>query len=189
MPFAIENRRRKLESLKKLYPDALNIDVTSKGEQPWVKFSPFYAHGNIPVPLSAHYIAASVESIWQGLKVFESTDIDTAKFFITSMKGLKRTVRKYGRCLGHRAGVHGLQLLSYREARLQIYLPAYRWVLDNCLQQEVAQLEKKNREQLIILLDYETNDDVENLSRPLFHASLIIQYINGQYLTSPTSSQ
>jgi hypothetical protein len=181
MAFAIENKRRKLESLKKLYPDSLIVDVTSKGDQPWVKFSPFYPHRNIPVPLSVNCVAASVESIWQGLKVFESADIDTTKFAITNLKGLKRTVRKYGRCLGHRAGVKGLQLLSYREARLQIYLPAYRWVLDNCLQQELAQLAEKIREQAIILLDYETNDDIENLTKPLSHASLIIKYINGQY--------
>jgi len=181
MPFAIDNRRRKLESLKKLYSDALIIDVTSKSEQPWIKFSPFYPHGNIPLPLSANCFAASVEGIWQGLKVFESDDIDTTKFAISNMKGLKRTVRKYGRCLGHRAGVNGLQLLSYKQARLQIYLPVYQWVLDNCLQQEIAQLEEKNREQLIILLDYETNGDIENLTKPLSHASLIIKYINGQY--------
>jgi hypothetical protein len=181
MPFVIENKRRKLESLKNLYVDSLIVDVTSKGEPPWVKFSPFYPHGNIPVPLSDNCFATSVEGIWQGLKVFENADIDTTKFFIPNLKGLKRTVRKYGRCLGHRAGVNGLQRLSYRQARLQIYLPAYQWVLDNCLQQEITQLKEQNRDRLVILLDYETNADVENLTRPLSHASLIIKYINGQY--------
>lgn len=181
MPFILENKRRKPESLTKLYPESLLVDVTSKGDQPWVKFSPFYPHGNIPVPLSNDCFAASVEGIWQGLKVFEGTDIDTTKFAVSNLKGLKRTVRKYGRCLGHRAGVKGTHLLSYREARLQIYLPAYQWVLDNCLQAEITQLIEKGREQLVILLDYETNADVENLTKPLSHASLIIKYIAGQY--------
>jgi hypothetical protein len=74
-----------------------------------------------------------------------------------------------------------LQLLSYREARLQICLPAYQWVLENCLQSEIARLRKLGGEQLVILLDYETNTEVENLRRPLSHASLIIQYLNGTY--------
>jgi hypothetical protein len=181
MPYVIENRRKKTESLKKLHPDSLLIDVTSKSQQPWIKFSPFYPHGNIPVPLSGNWLAASVEGIWQGLKVFASADIDTTKFLITNLKGLKRSVRKYGRCLGHRAGVNGSQLLSYREARLQIYLPAYLWVLDHCLQAESAQLKAQGSQRLVILLDYETNGDVENLTKPLSHASLIIKYLNGQY--------
>ncbi|MBI3649726.1 MAG: hypothetical protein HY231_01620 [Acidobacteria bacterium] len=74
-----------------------------------------------------------------------------------------------------------MQLLSYREARLQIYLPAYLWVLENCLQQEIAQLKTLSREQLVILLDYETNEDVENLSRPLSHASLLLNYLNAAF--------
>jgi hypothetical protein len=188
MPFVLENRRKKTESLKKLYPDALIVDVTSKGQAPWIKFSPFYPHGNIPVPLSVDCFAASVEGIWQGLKVFESADIDTTKFLITNLKGLKRTVRKYGRCLGHRAGVTGAELLAYREARLQIYLPVYQWILDNCLQSEIAQLQMQGREQLVLLLDYETNSDVENLTSPLSHASLIIKYLNGEYPIANKSS-
>jgi hypothetical protein len=184
MPFAIENRRKKPASLQQLHSGALLVDVTSKAALPWVKFSPFYPHGNIPVPLSVHRFAASVESIWQGLKVFASADIDLTKFYITNMKGIKRSIRKHGPCLGHRAGVGGSHLLSYGEARLQIYLPAYRWVLDNCLQSEIARLRKLGSERMIILLDYETNTEVENLSRPLSHASLIIQYLNGQYPSS-----
>ena len=48
------------------------LDLTSKAAEPWVRFSPFYPHGDIPVPFSAGRTAQSVEGIWQGLKVFES---------------------------------------------------------------------------------------------------------------------
>ena len=69
--------------------------------------------------------AASVEGVWQGLKVFESADVDRRKFEVTSMKGLKRTVRRFGQCLGHRWGAGDWTLLGYREARYRIYLPTY----------------------------------------------------------------
>jgi len=176
MPLIIENRRKKETTLKKNYPDAQIIDLTSKAEQPWIKFSPFYPHGNIPVPFSGDLTAQSVEGIWQGLKVFENHDIDVSKFEITTMRGLKRTVRKYGTVLGHRKGISGDDLLPYYEARLQIYLPAYLWVLENCLQQEVTQLRELSQKQTIILLDYETNTDINNLTKPLSHAGLVKDY-------------
>ena len=81
------------------------LDVTSKGPQPWIQFSPFFPHRNIPIPRSDGYTTASVEGAWQGLKVFESEDIDRSRFRVVDMKGLKRSSRKYGRVLGHRAGV------------------------------------------------------------------------------------
>lgn len=176
MPLIVESRRKKESTLKKNYPEAQIIDLTSKAERPWIKFSPFYPHGNIPVPFSDDLTAQSVEGIWQGLKVFENHDIDPRKFDVTSMKGLKRTVRKYGTVTGHRKGVAGEGLLSYRDARIKIYLPSYLWVLENCLQQEVRQLRELSQAQTILLLDYETNTDINNLAKPLSHAGLVKDY-------------
>ena len=68
----IESKRKSLESLKEKYPDAMIIDVTSKAQDEFVKFSPFYPIGGIPVPFTEGLVAVSVEGIWQGLKVFES---------------------------------------------------------------------------------------------------------------------
>ena len=87
----VQSKRRKIENIQQEFPDAIIVDVTSKGNMPMVKFSPFYPIGNIPVPFSENVYAESVEGIWQGLKVFENEDIDASKFSITSMKGLKRT--------------------------------------------------------------------------------------------------
>ena len=55
------------------------IDVTSKGNEPWVKFSPFYPHGDNPVPFLDR-TAQSVEGIWQALKVFENEDVTRASW-------------------------------------------------------------------------------------------------------------
>ncbi len=179
MTLIIESRRKKPATLLKQYPDSLMLDLTSKGENPWVKFSPFYPHGNIPVPFSPNWVAQSVEGIWQGLKVFESIGIDTGKFEIVTMKGLKRTVRKLGTVKGHAKGVDNEELLSYRDARYQIYLPSYLWVLENCLMGEVARLKTLSATQTVLLLDYETNTDLDNLSKPLSHAGLVKRYCDG----------
>ncbi len=181
MTILVESKRKRIETLARQHPDAVVIDVTSHGLAPWVRFSPFYPHGDIPVPLSPGYVAASVEGIWQGLKVFPTADVDTATFAIANMRGIKRTVRSYGMVRGHRAGVHGTRLLSYREARERIYLPAYRWVLDHCVQDELARLRDLSERHTLILLDFETNSNIDNLMRPLSHAALVGYYLTDQW--------
>jgi hypothetical protein len=181
MAIVVESKHKKIDTIRKQHPEGLIVDVTSRGPKPWLKFSPFYPHGNIPVPFSPGYVSESVEGVWQGLKVFESVDVDVTRFQIRSMKGLKRTVRQYGRVLGHRKGVHGESLLPYREARFQIYLPTYKWMLEHCLQAELDELKRASETQQVVLLDYETNTEVENLSKPLSHASLIVKYLEGDW--------
>jgi len=177
----VHSRRVALERTRQKYPDAAIFDLTSHGVQPWIRFSPFYPHGNIPVPFSPGQVSASVEGIWQGLKVFEHAGIDPSRFAVTSMKGLKRSARAYGRVLGHRKGVDGSILLDYAEARRLIYLPTYYWVLVHCLHDELIQLQEQAEKQTVILLDYETNCDVADLSHPLSHAGLVKRYLEGQW--------
>ena len=177
----IESKRKKLETLQKEYPNAMIIDVTSHAEDEFVKFSPFYPHGGIPVPFTDGILAASVESVWQGLKVFENADVDASLFSNCEMKNLKRTVRKFGRCLGHRKGVGGEELLDYLTARKLIYLPCYKWVLEHDLQRLVKAVSIISKNKPVVLLDYNTNSDINNLKKPLSHASLIKAYIEGNY--------
>lgn len=177
----VENRRTSSATLEKRYPGVTVLDVTSKGEQPWVRFSPFYPHGSIPVPLSPGVVAETVEGIWQALKVFESCDVDASKMSIKNMKGIKRTTRSLGRVLGHRAGLSGDGLLSYLEARKAIYLPSYKWILDNCLTDEVQNIKSLSSQHPVVLLDYETNTDVNDLRRPLSHAGLIKRYLEDDW--------
>lgn len=181
MPYVVASRRVSQASLVKRFGDAPLVDVTSQGPEPWVRFSPFYPHGGIPVPLSPGLTAASVEGIWQGLKVFEQADIDLSKLANTTMRSLKRSVRSFGTVHGHRAGVNGTELLDYATARRRIYLPAYRWVLDHRLQHELAELRRLSTDRTVVLLDYETNTDLNDLSRPLAHAALIVRYLDGTW--------
>jgi O-acetyl-ADP-ribose deacetylase (regulator of RNase III) len=63
MQVAVESRRKKRATVEKAWPGALILDVTSKGEEPWVRFSPFFPHGGIPVPNSPGVFAQSVEGL------------------------------------------------------------------------------------------------------------------------------
>lgn len=178
----IESKRRKAAKILKEYPDAILADVTSHAMDDLVKLSPFYPHGGIPVPFSEGYTAMCVEAIWQGLKVFESADVDVEMFRNGTMKNIKRTVRRFGKPLGHRNGVNGTELLGYIEARKQIYIPTYRWVLENKVASIIERLKRASEEdKTIVLLDYDTNADVENGKTPLSHASLIKAYVEGVY--------
>ena len=177
----IESKRKKPATILKQYPDAILADVTSSAKDGLVKLSPFYPHYGIPVPFSEGYTATCVEAIWQGLKVFESCDVDVEMFKNDTMKNIKRTVRRFGKPLGHRKGVDGTELLGYIEARKQIYIPAYKWVLENKVANIIERLREASKTKTIVLLDYDTNADVENAKKPLSHASLIKAYVEGLY--------
>jgi hypothetical protein len=172
MPLHVVNRRR--TKLRRDFPDALILDVTSRGDDPWVRLSPFYPHGGIPVPGHPDRTSQSVEGVWQALKVFDGEAEDFTKLDVTAMKGIKRTVRRLGPPLGHRLGG---RLLGYEEARRAIYLPTYRWVLDHKVPELIAELRELSERRTVLLLDYTTNGDVADLATPLSHAALVAQRV------------
>jgi muconolactone delta-isomerase len=180
----IENKKRKVEKIQGEYPNAVILDITSNSETRYAKIlSPFYPHRNIPIPFTEGLKATCVEAIWQGLKVFEDADVDFATFRNDTMRNLKRTVRKYGVPKGHRKGAYGKELLGYFEARMLIYLPTYKWVLDNVpeVHHVIERIKEQNKVQDIVLLDYNTNIDFRDASKPLSHAGLVKLYIEGRY--------
>lgn len=177
----IESKRKKPATILKKYPGAILADVTSQADTRLKELSPFYPHYDIPVPFSDGYTATCVEAIWQGLKVFEGCDVDVEMFKNDTMKNIKRTVRRFGKPLGHRKGVHGTELLGYIEARKHIYIPTYKWVLENKVAWIIEKLREASKTKTIVLLDYDTNADVENAKKPLSHASLIKAYVEGIY--------
>lgn len=180
----IESKKRKVENIRKDYPDAIIHDVTSHATDEFVKFSPFYPHGGIPVPFTPNVTAMSVESIWQGLKDYVNSGIDTSVFRNSTMKDIKRTKRKYGEMRGHKKGVFGTEHLGYLEARYEIYAPTYRWILENKVSGLVKKLKEESENNVVILLDYYTNEDLSDRKFPLSHAGLIKAYIEGRYPVS-----
>ena len=183
----VENKKRKLEKIQEQYPNADILDITSASEKRYAQMlSPFYPHGNIPVPFTPGMTATCVEAVWQGLKVFQTADVDVQMFKNDTMKGLKRTVRRFGPPLGHRKGVYGKELLNYFDARMQIYLPTFKWVLDNVpeVHDIVSRISERAKTNDIIFLDYNTNIEFRDITSPLSHAGLIKLYIEGNYPSS-----
>ena len=82
----IASRRKKETTILKDYPDAIIVDTTSHAEGDFVKFSPFYPHGHIPVPMMDEE-SECLEGIWQGLKVFEHEGVNLKSFRNNRMKG------------------------------------------------------------------------------------------------------
>lgn len=184
MAIYIENRKRKLENIQKDYPEAIILDVSSKSETKSLqKLSPFYPHKNIPIPFTENIKAVSVEGIWQGLKVFEKEDVSFPTFENDTMKNIKRSVRKYGKPLGHRKGAYGKEILNYFDARMLIYIPTYKWMLENIesVNKIVNKIKEQSQKQDIVLLDYNTNTEFRDISKPLSHAGLIKLYIEDNY--------
>lgn len=177
----VVSRRRRRENIREEFPEAEIIDLSSRGDEPWRRFSPFYPHGSIPVPYCADRRASCVEGIWQGLKVFEHADVDPRKFDITTMRGIKRSVRKYGPCRGHQRGLESEELLGYADARWQIYLPSYHFVLRERLATQCDRLRALASQRELVFLDYGTNGNVDDLSRPLSHAALARAYLLEQW--------
>ena len=178
----IDSIKKSPEALKKLYPNAEIFDVTSKSTSKWVKLSPFFPHYEIPVPNSPEVTATCVEAIWQGLKVFKDADIDVSLFANDTMRNIKRTTRRFGIPIGHRHGVNSTEILSYIDARKKIYIPTYFWVLKNKVFPLVEELHQLSKSKDIVLLDYDTNSDVENSTKPLSHASLIKRFIEENFV-------
>ena len=54
--------RRQLPTLTEQV-DVVVHDLTSRGPEPWVRLSPFFPHGGIPVPFTPGRTAMSVEGI------------------------------------------------------------------------------------------------------------------------------
>lgn len=180
----IESKRKRRITLEKNYPNAVMIDVTSNAADEFIRFSPLYPNGDIPVPGMVGVYSESVEGIWQGLKVFEvymgdpvlyrKFGVDYSKFQNASMKNLKRTFNKFGPVHGHKLGN---EYLSYLEARKKIYVTSYYWVLEHKCADLIERLRTLSKEKTVVLLDYDLNPDINNPREPLSHASLIKRYI------------
>lgn len=177
----VVNKKRKIEGIQKEFPDAKILDLTSKAQYAKM-LSPFYPHYNIPIPGMPSHVATCVEAIWQGLKVFENAGVDYSTFSNDTMTNIKRSVRKYGKPLGHK---FNNELLSYFEARMKIYLPTYKYVLENVPEVKIIlnRIKEYSEEHDIVFLDYSTNTDVADISKPLSHAGLVKLYIEGAYPT------
>jgi hypothetical protein len=181
----VKHKKTKREKIIESLPEAVILDVTSQAKDEFGRLSPFFPHGDIPVPEWPEKKSCSVEGLWQGLKVFEGYEHnpkngpDFSKLHITNMRGLKRSVRTHGRVIGHLCADG--TILDYLSARRRIYLPAYRYVLENCVAEQVEKIRLWARQKTVVLLDYNLNADVNDVEKPLSHAALVRLWIEGKW--------
>ncbi|GAB5362694.1 hypothetical protein AAMO2058_000819900 [Amorphochlora amoebiformis] len=187
------------------------IDVTSNGfDSTWQSLSPMSAlETPLQVPFMPKGTTSyTIEGIWEGLKLFptntESEEkknknksgrksrargVDVSKFKIKNARNLKRSFRdSEGRQippLGHYAGEFGNGMkrrkLGYVEARRKIYLPTYKKALETSMSAAFNKLRAICQTEKVALLDYSTNGDVEDTTRPLSHAHLLRLYMLKKY--------
>lgn len=67
--------------------------------------------------------------------------------------------------------------MDYLTARLELYIPIYNWVLENRCQDLAAKLKTLSTIKTVVLLDFETNCDPMDTSKPLSHASLVKAFV------------
>lgn len=151
-------------------PDAVWVDVSSSGDPPLDQLSPFYAHGGIPIPGMDSKRSDSVEGIWQGLKVIRGKI--APRFFEGG--GRKRV----GKPRGHQFG-DSTRLLGIEEARRKMYVPAYEWMLENCIDETILSgfIDQAFRGVPQYFYDREDNGSIGK-DAPLAHAKLLADYLN-----------
>lgn len=147
------------------------VNVSSKASPPYCFLSPFFPHGDIPVPGMKGVAADSVEGVWQGLKSVRGR-IDESFFHGPGKKRRSRAAVE-----GHR---YGDRLLSYGEARNLIYVPLYRHMVTSLpLARDAAfGLLLEGLERDVWVHDVDSNGDIANLTKPLAHAAVLVELLN-----------
>ncbi len=174
----IKRKSSKREEILKNYPDAIIFDVTMSGAMN--KLSPLYPHGEIPVPFTTNAVSMTVEGIWQGLKVYEFEGIDTSLFREEEERKLKRLSSTKGKYVGHSKGTRGVaktEVLEGTDAIREIYVPAYKWVLENKCSKIVEKIKELSKERTVILLDDKVVVKIEKATKIISPAALIKAYI------------
>ena len=136
-------------------------------------FSPFYAFNQvIPVPGSPEKRSKSVEGVWQGSKIINNK-IDESQFFLDRAK--KRRVSNYSTT----KFMYGDEEIGVIEARKKIFVPAYKFVIDNLIPTEY--LENFIRTSIggvyQRFYDVEDNYDINNPNSSYSHAALLVDIL------------
>lgn len=183
----IESYTVPFKELREKYNNIPIINATYAGQDPsFVFLSPMYPHGDIPVPFTNPQLtAASVEAIWQGLKVFEyeGAQLDEVSLNKYGCKNIKRRSNLYrGRILGHQHGTDtAAPLFNLMEARAYIYAPTYLWQLDHKCQKCLSKLRDMLEQTDIVLLEAGRPAEIADPKVPIRHTELIRAYLYDEY--------
>lgn len=146
------------------YPNAILIDMTTIDEKnAFSKLSPYYPHGEIPIPNTHNLCLNSVNEVWQKLCVKSQDNLSRLEY-----KNLK-----------FRKGLKINEYWTYTEARREIFIPLYCWMLENKAFKIIEFLRKQLLTTTIVIVDKSINCNIDNIEEPLSCAFLLKAYIKG----------
>jgi hypothetical protein len=134
----------------------------------------------IPVPGLPGRFACSVESVWQGLKLFGG-ELDLAMFSSHPYKRPPDSARGPGydyAASRFRIGDHEVDLVT---ARLLLYLPTYLYLLDHLVPEALT---AEIHDALVtgtdvVFFDWDANADILDPRSSFSHSSLLASWFNG----------
>ena len=158
-------------------PRGLCVDIRDTADHPWCRLSPDYQHGQIPVPGITGMYSETVRGCAEGLKVTAKPGfpgrINPGYF---GGPGRARELRTGEHVQGWR---YRSRNVSIRDARLNIEIPAYLWVLKNPAANLVTQLRRLSRDQPCGMTVWDGIDNIDlSDPAPLSYAALFCAYIN-----------
>lgn len=151
------------------------IDMSNRSDNKTAYLSPYFPWGNIPVPFSTGQTAESIMAIWEGLKVFEGSNIDTNVFSYKNMDLIKHSRVGLGNLKGYRKGLNYDYIYDEDEAFKRIFIHSYRFILEYKAYEMVNWL-RNNIRRNIILVD----DLLEAIPQQLTPANLLKLYVLGE---------
>lgn len=152
----LESKRENLQKIVEMNPEVIIADVTINSSNALRRLSPSFEWGGILVPYTDNLeYVPSVETVWNELRITKNgTD-------------------------GFRRGFYDHVIFDYIEARKKIFIPTYRWMLENKAAEIIKRMRDANRDKTIVLYDGVDNYDIENPSNPLSYAYLVKAYVEG----------
>lgn len=142
------------------WKNSIVVDLTTINRyNPFAKLSPYYPHSDIPILNSPFLRLNSVNEVWQILCVNKGTSGDSKEVLF-------------------RKGIGINEYYTYEEARREILLPTYRWMLENKAFDIICKLREYNEKGgTIVFIDKTSNTDIADVSQPLSFAFLLKAYI------------
>ncbi len=157
-----------------LTPDGA-VDISERAEAPWDRFDPWYEHGQIPVPGFWGMQSVTVAGIMESMKCI-GEEGKRGKISLGYLVGGRRT-----REIPEGHWMTGYQVKSSRgdltQARRDVFVPAYQWVLRNKVSEQVARLRVLGQKDDVAIYDGLENADLED-PRPLSYGALLCAYLN-----------
>lgn len=163
-------------------PDAYVIETCSDNDTPKSGASRRWSWANpsntrFPV-LYGGRVFCSTEGLWQGAKVF--THDGQPDMVAGAKPGHWRRAKKR-RPFGHWGGPDQAPITTAREARLRVYLPAYKAQIEQWMtaDPEVARwvAEARAHAGIVYLRDWDTGKGLDN-GGPMSHGWLLAYYLN-----------